>query len=292
MAGEVGDRVLMGIACNRLGECHLLQGDHEKAITVLEEARAIADELGYRDNKGATSSNLGRCYGALEQYDKAIELFEQSLAIHEELDHKPGGGGTAATCTDILQQAKTWLRAALDLAVEQRTTNLRVNAQLHLACVALLQGDEAEAVELLSQHLQGLVDDIGPRRCLGCGQVRGEDAPMLSCEGCRVARCVYIATLWACSTTRHACCSTTRHACRAMADREASVWMGDSGIATQHTSEWRGGPRARVPAAACRTRSSARCCAEAMAKGKATVEWAGLREEMVTFLRAVVHQTA
>ena len=190
MAGEVGDRVLMGIACNRLGECHLLQGDHEKAITVLEEARAIADELGYRDNKGATSSNLGRCYGALEQYDKAIELFEQSLAIHEELDHKPGGGGTAATCTDILQQAKTWLRAALDLAVEQRTTNLRVNAQLHLACVALLQGDEAEAVEQLSQHLQGLVDDIGPRRCLGCGQVRGEDAPMLSCDGCRMARCV------------------------------------------------------------------------------------------------------
>ena len=29
-----------------------------------------------------------------------------------------------------------------------------------------------------------------------------------------------------------------------------------------------------------------------VAKGKATVESAGLREEMVAFLRAVVHQTA
>ena len=56
------------------------------------------------------------------------------------------------------------------------------------------KGDEDEAVELLSQHLQGWVDDVGPRRCAGCGQVRGEDAPMLRCDGCHVARCVNAAT--------------------------------------------------------------------------------------------------
>ena len=47
-------------------------------------------------------------------------------------------------------------------------------------------------MELLSQHLQGWLDSIGPHRCAGCGQVRGEDAPMLSCDRCRVARCVYM----------------------------------------------------------------------------------------------------
>ena len=62
---------------------------------------------------------------------------------------------------------------------------------MHLACVAMMKGDEDEAVELMSQHLQGWVDYVGPHRCAGCFQVRGEDAPMLSCNGCRVVRCVY-----------------------------------------------------------------------------------------------------
>ena len=70
--------------------------------------------------------------------------------------------------------------------------NFRIEAQVHLACVAMFKGSEDEAVELLSQHLQGWLDDIGPRICSGCLQVRGEDAPMLSCDQCRVARCVRV----------------------------------------------------------------------------------------------------
>ena len=74
-----------------------------------------------------------------------------------------------------------------------------MEAQMHLAYVAMMKGDEDEAVELLSQHLQGWVDDFGSQRCAGCGQVRGEDAPMLSCDGCRVARCVFAATFVCCA---------------------------------------------------------------------------------------------
>ena len=62
-----------------------------------------------------------------------------------------------------------------------------------------MKGDEDEAVELLSQHLQGWLDYVGPYICAGCFQVRGEDAPMLSCDGCRVVRCVYAATPLLCS---------------------------------------------------------------------------------------------
>ena len=68
-----------------------------------------------------------------------------------------------------------------------------MGAQMHLAYVAMMKGDEDEAVELLSQHLQGWVD-FGSHRCAGCLQVRGEDAPMLSCKECRVVRCVYVST--------------------------------------------------------------------------------------------------
>ena len=80
------------------------------------------------------------------------------------------------------------------MAVKIGTSNVRMSAQMHLAYVAMLKGDEDEAVELLSQHLQGWVDDVGRHTCAGCGQVRGEDAPMLRCDGCHVARCVNAAT--------------------------------------------------------------------------------------------------
>lgn len=70
-------------------------------------------------------------------------------------------------------------------------------AQMHLACLALYKGEEAEAVQVLVQHLQGWLD-IGRSTCVGCGQKRGEDAPMLSCDGCRVARFCMYASLCVC----------------------------------------------------------------------------------------------
>ena len=77
------------------------------------------------------------------------------------------------------------------MAVKVRSLSFRMGAQMHLACVVMMKGDEHEAVELLAQHLQGWLNDFGPRCCAGCLQVRGEDAPMLSCKECRVVRCVY-----------------------------------------------------------------------------------------------------
>ena len=52
------------------------------------------------------------------------------------------------TATDTLRDAETWLRTALDLAVQQKVTKFRMEVQIHLACVATLKGDENEAVEL------------------------------------------------------------------------------------------------------------------------------------------------
>ena len=142
-----------------------------------------------------------------------------------------------------------WLRTALVLAVRPGWFPYRMDAQMHLACVAMMKGDEDEAVELLSQHLQGWVDDFGSHRCAGCLQVRGEDAPMLSCDGCHVARCVYAAT--------PVPCGSDWHACGGVADREA--WMDDAGTAMRVTSGWRGRASLNTFATASRTRASARC---------------------------------
>ena len=126
---------------------------------------------------------------------------------------------------------------------------MRMETQMHLACVAMMKGDEDEALKLLSQHLQGWVDHVGPHRCAGCLQVRGEDAPMLSCKECRVARCVYAAT--------PVLCGRDWHACRGVADRGA--WMDDAGTAMRITSGWRGRARLRTSAMAFHTSSSAHC---------------------------------
>ena len=134
--------------------------------------------------------------------------------------------------------------------MKQGFVNYRMDAEMHLACVAMFKGNEDEAVELLSQHLQGWLDDIGHKRCAGCLQVRGEDAPMLSCDRCRVARCV-------CARCHAVPCCIDCHACRAVADREA--WIEDAGTAMWSTSGWRGRARLKRAAMASHTRPSARC---------------------------------
>ena len=116
--------------------------------------------------------------------------------VHARVLHHMTRGGSRGEKkgADTLQQAETWLQTTLDMAVKLGWINFRMDAQMHLAYVAMLKGDEDEAVELLSQHLQGWVDDVGRHRCAGCWQVRGQDAPMLRCDGCHVARCVNAAT--------------------------------------------------------------------------------------------------
>ena len=146
-----------------------------------------------------------------------------------------------------------WLRTALEQVMLRGNTRgsckFRMEVQINLARVATLKVDEDEAVELLSQHLQGWVDDFGSHRCAGCLQVRGEDAPMLLCDGCRVVRCVYAAT--------PVLCGRDWHACRGVADTGAL--MDDAGTAMRSTSGWRGRARLSTSATASRTRLSARC---------------------------------
>ena len=168
--------------CTRisLGVCLSRHGQHDRAVACLKQAWSVYQELNDVEPQARTAKYLGEA------------LWAQARAEHHQAaPDATSCGGISAASADTLQEAETWLRTALDLAMEDGTVNIRMEAQMHLACVAMFQGNENEAVELLSQHLQGWVDDVGPKRCAGCGQVRGEDAPMLSCDGCRVARCVY-----------------------------------------------------------------------------------------------------
>jgi tetratricopeptide (TPR) repeat protein len=223
IAVELGDRESEGIDCHNMGLSYRSLKQYDKAIELLEQSLAVSKELGNKRVQAATRLALGRCLSRHGQHDRAVACLKHAWAVFQELGDEENqvraanalgealwararaehhqaapdatsSGGVSAAAADTLQDAETWLRTALDLAVKIGTSNVRMSAQMHLAYVAMLQGDEDEAVELLSQHLRGWVDDVGPRRCAGCWQVRGQDAPMLRCDGCHVARCENAAT--------------------------------------------------------------------------------------------------
>ena len=92
----------------------------------------------------------------------------------------PGPPASASACSgDGVREAEKWLQTALDLR--------RAGARLHLARLAFDTGPEDTALAHLQDYLSWCVAR-GRNRCAGCYQTRGEDAQMLTCGGCRVAR--------------------------------------------------------------------------------------------------------
>ena len=80
---------------------------------------------------------------------------------------------------DRVREAAKWLQAAFDGG--------RPFAKLPLAHLTFHAGQEDAALAHLKEHLSWRVQR-GRDTCAGCGQTRGEDTPMLTCSGCRVAR--------------------------------------------------------------------------------------------------------
>jgi hypothetical protein len=223
IAVELGDRESEGIDCHNMGLSYRSLKQYDKAIELLEQSLAVSKELGNKRVQAATRLALGRCLSRHGQHDRAVACLKHAWAVFQELGDEENqvraanalgealwararaehhqaapdatsSGGVSAAAADTLQNAETWLRAALDMTLQNGWFDLRMGVQMDLAYVAMLKGDEDEAVGLLSQHLQGCMDDIGRHRCAGCMQVRGEDAPMLRCKGCHVARCENTAT--------------------------------------------------------------------------------------------------
>jgi tetratricopeptide (TPR) repeat protein len=231
---ELGDKMGQARTRGNLGACLSRHGQHDKAVAFLKQAWAFCQELGDVEDQARSALRLG------------VALWVRARAEHHQAaPDATSSSGVSAVSADTLQEAETWLRTALDLADKLGWLRCRMYAQIHLAYVVIMKGDE----ELLGQHLKVWLDDFGSHSCAGCFQVRGEDAPMLSCKECRVARCVYAAT-------PGLCCSDWL-AWRGVADRE--TWMGHAGTAMRITSGWRGRARMRSSAMAFRTRASARC---------------------------------
>jgi tetratricopeptide (TPR) repeat protein len=211
---EVGDRAGEGKAYGNLGNAYWSHGDFSEAIEHHTQGLTIAQEVGNRAGEGLTCNNLGICHMHLGEFVKAaachkaqhatgIELglahmqsqaamgMGVALRLHVRAARQgpavaiPQGPGprshpSASAClNDKVREAAKWLQAALDGG--------REFAQLHLAYITFEAGQEDAALAHLKEHLSWRVQR-GRDTCAGCGQKRGEDAPMLTCSGCRVAR--------------------------------------------------------------------------------------------------------
>jgi tetratricopeptide (TPR) repeat protein len=214
IANEVGDRAGEGTAYGNLGNAYHSLGDFAKAIDYHAQHLEIAKELGDRGGEGRAYANLGTCHMHLKEYVRALAYFEaqHSLATSLKLAHVqsdaalnmgvaltlhvraarqgtatgadqapgPHSHSSASAClNDSVREAAKWLQAAFDGGSKF--------AKLHLAHLTFDVGQEDAALAHLKEHLSRCVH-LGRYVCAGCGQTRGEDTPMLTCSGCRVAR--------------------------------------------------------------------------------------------------------
>jgi hypothetical protein len=213
IAKEVGDRAGEGRGYGNLGNAYKPQGDFSKAIEYHGQRLAIAKGVGDRAGEGRGYGSLGTCHMYLNEYDKAVAHHKagHALATSMKLAHLqsdaamdmgialtlhvravrlgpptgadqapgPGAWSASACLTDRVGEAGKWLQAAFDGG--------HPFAKLHLAHLAFDAGQEDAALAHLNEHRSWPVQR-GRDNCAGCGQTRGENTPMLTCSGCRVAR--------------------------------------------------------------------------------------------------------
>ena len=87
-------------------------------------------------------------------------------------------------------EAETCFEQALAIAQEHdihERSYIQTTTLLLGAVLAFHAGEEDKAVQLVQQFLTITVEE-GRHHCAQCGQARGEEAQMLTCGGCGVAR--------------------------------------------------------------------------------------------------------
>jgi len=168
----------IGKTLGALGRCKAAMGDYEQAITCHKKHWTIMQVLVLPGAQAYTPLNMG---GPGAQANAALNMGVVLWAQARVQLGRP------AAYIDSMCNVKHWLETALNLAQTHGFNNEKEFALLNLTFLAVDEGNEEEALGLLKQYLRSQVDTaLG--RCTGCSQRRGEEAPMLTCSGCGVAK--------------------------------------------------------------------------------------------------------
>ena len=168
---QVADRAGEGRAYGNLGTCHIQLNKCVQAVAYFEAQDALAISLKFAPVQSDAALIMG----------VALTLHVRAGRQGPATDQAPGSlshSSASACLNDRVREAAKWLQAAIDGG--------RPFAKLHLAHITDA-GQEDAALAHLKEHLSWFVQR-GRDTCAGCYQTRGEDTPMITCSGCRVAR--------------------------------------------------------------------------------------------------------
>ena len=142
-------------ALTALSVNHSEMGDRDGALTLIDEAEALAEASGDRFSLGNTSvqkaralDDLGRAEDALPCFDAGIAIFTE-LGARWEIADARAARGIAKRNLGRLEDAEEDLRAAVRIAEDLGDRQLPPWTLRNLAQVAELRGDAAAAAELL-----------------------------------------------------------------------------------------------------------------------------------------------
>ena len=197
-----GDRGGLAKALGNLAVCYDDMGEYERGREMHKECLLMCRQIGDSFGIAIALGNVGYDELKIGDYSEAIRNFTQQYEIGLDLkleackeDGAMGAGvalalqvraervradALASACArETASRGLEWLQTALEYG--------RREALLHLARIAVDVGDDDTAVAHLQGYLSWRVQQA-PTMCAGCDQTRGEDAQMLMCGGCRVAR--------------------------------------------------------------------------------------------------------
>lgn len=151
------------IVSQHLGLLEEKEGNHKKAISYLQEYRAIIEKEGDPLQLATLFGNLGYMYRKTGQFEIALDYIEQSIAINEEFDNKKGQISAIYNIVKINLDQKEiqGTKALIDrhLQLSQSVNNLKDlidNQELYKAYYELI-GDYKNA--FLASETQGALLD-------------------------------------------------------------------------------------------------------------------------------------
>jgi len=209
-----GDLDSLNRAYNSLGTCYLHLHEYEKAVGYFMKNHAYGESVDNEYKQAMASIYIGialmlkaramRHGGeAVAEQDSHVcgsggRRFGSARRFNEEPRYASpgprfGGGGAPASATSTAPPSPSESGHSLDEIVDAASTWLAnafeccETAQLHMAQLAFEAGHADAALEHLKGYLTECVEQARDT-CEGCAQPRCQDAAMLTCSGCRVAR--------------------------------------------------------------------------------------------------------
>ena len=167
----------------QLALCLRERGDYDEAIPKFKETIRAFRELRDNHREGRASLDLGICL-----YLKARKICKSCASLEGPYDDRPKC--IPDSVIEMLRESQMHMEhsdAVYSNVATEPAAGRHLASQLHLSHVHYLLGNKALAVNKLNIYLEFLMA-IGRARCMGCGQIRGEDVAMMACSGCMVAR--------------------------------------------------------------------------------------------------------